>query len=93
MIATLGFDLHLFSPFKPLYYFPLTGQFQLQDNQETKWQPMLDGFLAFQVRTFRFFVRYENVVPILSNQYYYHVAGYAQNPFNLRLGLSWRFVD
>ena len=57
----MGVDFRLNSSFTPDGYQPVTAQFHLQDDWDAKPFPWLDVFMAFKVKTFRFFVRYENL--------------------------------
>ncbi len=93
----IGFDLRLSNAYKADAYNPLIGQFHLQDEQDIPFAPLLDAFINFRVNTFRFFVKVENLLTPIRNQYYYQTARQAL-PFSwsnggLRFGLSWRLVD
>lgn len=97
MLAKLGLDARLTTNYDAPAYQPLTGRFYLQHEQTLPFTPLLDAFLSFQVKTFRFFVKIENLLTFPSQQYYYQTAGYPL-PFGLanggiRFGISWRLVD
>ena len=97
MLTRVGFDARLFTGFTPYNYQPLTGQFFLQSDQDLPFTPLIDGFINFKVKTFRFFIKVENVLPLLTERYYFQTANYPL-PFNfndggLRIGINWRLVD
>ncbi|MCB9283782.1 MAG: hypothetical protein H6563_06890 [Lewinellaceae bacterium] len=93
MLSRLGIDLRLTGDFTPYAFQPLTGQFYLQDALYKPWQPLVDASLAFKVQKFRFLFRLENLVPLLTREYYYLVAGYPVPQMRFRVGISWQFVD
>jgi hypothetical protein len=93
MLARIGFDARITDDFQPYAFVPQTGQFRLSTGFQTGWQPMVDAFVAFKVRTFRFFFRAENLLPFLTNDYYYLVEGHPIPQAGLRAGISWRFTD
>ena len=93
MLAKIGFDLRLTSGYKPNAYQPLIGRFYLQEDLQTDWQPIVDGFVSFKVDKFRFFFRFENALPFLTDKYYYLAADYPIDHTQIRFGLNWQFVD
>ncbi len=97
MLAKMGVDARINTGYKAPSFHPLIGQFYLQDQTELPFTPLLDVFLSFQVKTFRFFYKIENVLPFLTKDYYYQTAAYPL-PFGLnnggsRFGISWRLVE
>jgi len=97
MLAKLGLDARLTTSYKAPAYQPLTGRFYLQEEQTLPFTPLLDGFVSFQVKTFRFFFKIENLLTFPNQEYYYQTARYPL-PFGLtnggtRFGISWRLVD
>lgn len=97
MLAKVGLDARLAVDFQPPGYQPLTGQFFVQSNQELPFTPLLDAFLSFRVKTFRFFAKVENLLTTPLQTYHFQTAGYPL-PFGLengglRLGIDWRLVD
>ena len=97
MLAKIGIDARLTSGYTPPSYQPLTGQFYLQTRQTLPFTPLLDVHLSFKVKTFRFFFKVENLLPLLTGTYYFQTAGYPL-PYGLgdggmRMGISWRLVD
>lgn len=97
MLTKLGLDARLTTGYKATAYQPLTGRFYLQKEQTLSFTPLLDGFVSFQVKTFRFFLKIENLLTFPNQEYYYQTAWYPL-PFGLtnggiRFGISWRLVD
>ncbi len=97
MLTKIGLDARLATGYRPPGYQPLTGQFYLQNEQTLDFTPLLDAFLSFRVKTFRFFFKIENLLTFPTETYYYQTAGYPL-PFGLsnggmRLGVNWRLVD
>ena len=97
MLTKIGFDARLATGYTPPGYQPLTGQFYLQNEQTLGFTPLLDAFLSFRVKTFRFFFKVENLLTFPTNTYYYQTAGYPL-PFGfsnggMRFGINWRLVD
>lgn len=89
-----GFDLRLLPSYKSPYYFPLTGQFQLQDDFETPFYPALDVFFAMQVSSFRAFAKMEQLAGLIGNEeLYYQTAYYAHPASGFRLGITWKFIN
>lgn len=64
----LGFDLRYNTAYRPHYYNPFTGQFQLQDEQEVQFYPIADGFFSMRVTRFRAFVKFENLTSTFRNE-------------------------
>lgn len=97
MLAKIGLDARLASGYTPPSYQPLTGQFYLQTGQTLPFTPLLDAHLSFKVKTFRFFFKIENLLPLATRTYYFQTADYPL-PYGLsdggmRMGISWRLVD
>jgi len=93
MLTRLGVDLRLTGDYTPYAFHPLTGQFYLQNTPAETWQPLLDAVLAVKVRTFRFHFRLENILPALTQQYYFLVNDHPIPYMTWRAGISWQFVD
>ncbi|MCB0532349.1 MAG: hypothetical protein H6574_01805 [Lewinellaceae bacterium] len=94
MQIELGVDFRLNGAFMADSYHPLTAQFYLQDSVEAKPYPWLDAFVSFKVKSFRFFVRYENLATFWDGQTaFYQTANYPQPFGSFRFGVAWRFLD
>ena len=97
MLTRIGFDARLSTGYSPYNYHPLIGQFILQDEQNLSFTPLLDAFLNFKVKTFRFFFKVENLLPYFTKQYYFQTASYpmpyGMSSGGIRMGVNWRLVD
>jgi hypothetical protein len=97
MLARLGFDVRMYTPYQADTYNPLIGQFHIQNNEELPLTPIVDIFFNFKISKLRFFLKAENWMPVLTGKYNYLTTDYAL-PFGwstggLRFGLTWRMVD
>lgn len=90
---SLGAELHLIAPWKPAGFWPLSGQFTSQSGFEQPLYPQLDAFVTLRVRTFRFFLRAENLAYLWESKPFYTTADYPTYYFRTRLGINWRFLD
>ena len=90
----IGGDLRFNNTYNGYYYHPLTGQFQLENQQSIDLYPAIDAFFALRVTRFRAYIKYENLMSLWNkDQFYYQIAGYGQPVAALRFGIKWRFVD
>lgn len=91
----IGVDLRYQTDFLANTYFPLTGQFRLNDRQTVGWFPGLDVYGSFRVTKFRAFFKWEDLGRLfLTNQYFYQTAYYPLPPGSgFRFGFKWRFTD
>lgn len=89
-----GGEFRLNSEFRPDGYMPIAGQFHLQDTLLQKPYPVVDPFLAAGIKSFRFVVRYENLLNALDpSLVFYTTANYPQVRPTLRFAITWRFLD
>ncbi len=89
-----GTTFRYMTAFNTNAYFPLTGQFHLQDDQTLSFYPVLDLFLSVKIWQLRFFVNAENLTYYLwGQQNYYEAAFYPQPNFIIRIGASWQLFD
>lgn len=89
-----GLDFRLNGEFMADGYQPVTAQFYLQDSLKAKPYPWMDVFMSFQVKSFRVFVRYENLSTLWDKQTVFYQTARHPQPFGaLRFGVAWRFVD
>jgi len=95
MESRLGFDLRYTSAYFSDQYFPLSGQFHLQDQEQIAFYPQVDAFFNMKVTKFRAFVKWENLsASFLNGRLLYQVPGYPWPPVSgLRLGFKWRFTE
>jgi hypothetical protein len=90
---SIGFDVRYNSPFWGNEYFPLTGQWILQNNYLLKFYPVLDGFLNFKVRWFRLTAKVENISSTFGPGGYYTAPNYPAADIAFKMGVVWRFFE
>ena len=92
--SRFGIDMTYSTNYFANGYFPLTGQFFLQNTQSTKFYPVFDVWFSFKIKTFRIFLKMDHVNEGLFKQpNYYNFYNYAGMQRAFRIGLSWRFYD
>ena len=93
MLFKFGVDLRLISEFAVPAYFPLTGQFYIQNEERLDFYPEADFYFIFKVDTFRAFFRLNNVSGYFYPGVRFQVATYPQFDNNFRFGISWIMKD
>lgn len=92
LFLSTGLEFRYNTPYKADGYSPLMGQFFYQNQQNFSNRPDIHAFLHFRIKSFKGFIRFENLntmfskVNLLSNQYP------AQGVWN-RIGIWWNFVN
>ena len=89
----VGFDFRLTDDFMGDAYFAPTGQFQLQNDREFRSYPLIDLFVNFKVKQFRFFFEYENFINTWSSRVVFQTLSHPERLNSVRLGVSWRFAN
>ncbi len=98
----IGLDLRLNTPYDAMGYQPATGQFLLAPYEIGDTEPYtyldIDAFVNFKVKTFRFFVKQENLMRYFAAAGYYYDFHYQIKDYPLpyaylRFGVSWQFLD
>lgn len=56
---------------------------------ENNFMPVIDVFANFDIRTFRFFLKMDNVAQGLFNKGYYEAPYYPMQPRGFKLGVDW----
>lgn len=90
---SIGFDLRYNSPFYGNEYFPLTGQWILQNYQHLTFYPVLDWFLNLKVRWFRVTAKVENISSVFGPGGYYTAPNYPAADLAFKMGVIWRFFE
>lgn len=92
-----GVDLRINTPYEAPGYQPAIGQFYLEsyeeDDDEPYTYPDIDIFVNFKVKTFRFFVKQENLLGYFTEDFNYQIKDYGMPYAYLRFGVSWQFLD
>lgn len=93
MLARFGIDVLWNSNYFPNAYQHLFGQFHLQDSQELGYYPIADIFFSMKVKTLRAFVKGENLLHLIRQDFAYQTPNHPIPYFGIRFGLSWRFLN
>ncbi|MBP7497776.1 MAG: hypothetical protein KA792_08950, partial [Bacteroidales bacterium] len=88
-----GIDLSYYSAFKPYSYSPSTRQFYLQDDFKTKDYLNVAFSINFQFSRASFFVKYQTLNELFTNDIYYTVKGYPIQSAAIKFGINWYFLD
>ena len=98
-IAT-GVEARYHTPYKADNYSPLLGQFTYQDSVTIKNLPEITLYLNFRIKTFKAYLRAENLNSLWYNQgalNFTHnnlaAPDYPYPGLNVRLGIYWTFVN
>jgi len=73
-------------------YSQVIGQFR-QSNEELGFYPMTDIYFTGKVKTFRLFLRFENVNFLIKDDVSYQIVNYPQFDFKFRFGISWLLLN
>jgi hypothetical protein len=93
MVTRFGTDVFTSSSYQPYSFYPLMRSFYQQSSFQTEVYPVIDVYFACQVKTARFFVKGTNLYQAISGDNYLLVDGYPLNPFSLRIGFNWFFMN
>ena len=100
MTYAYGFEIKYHSPYKADNYSPFLGQFFYQNNFTVNNRPEVNAFFDFRIKTFKAFLRIENLNTIGTN-----VGSFGFNKNNLaaqyypqqglwiRIGIWWTFIN
>lgn len=93
LLLRVGVDIFCNSSYYVYGYQPVFNQYYTQNQTKLGNYPYLDPFVAFRVKTFRMFLKYENVGAglIQPNVFYGYVLNYPMPDGVLRFGISWDF--
>jgi hypothetical protein len=94
LFGRVGLDFRYNSAYNFDNFQPITGQFYQQNDWKMLMLPLVDVFLNFQVKSFRAFVKLENVYNLIdANQVYFTAPNYPVRDWTFRFGVSWYFAD
>lgn len=94
-----GLEGRYHTPYKPDNYSPVFGQFFYQDSVAISNLPRVDAFLHFRIRSFKAYLRAENLntARMLGgfqfNNNNIAAPGYPTPGLNIRFGVYWSFVN
>ncbi len=92
LYARLGAEIRLTPSHTGADFNPVVGNFR-QSNETIEFYPMTDFYFTAKVKTFRLFLRFENLNSLWQDKVAYQVAHYPQFDFKLRLGVSWLLLN
>ncbi len=92
LLLTTGVEMRYHTPYKADNYSPLNGQFVFQDTSTITNRPELNIFLNFRIRSFKAFIRLENINAIGQNNNF-TARYYPYYPMWTRVGIWWSFVN
>lgn len=100
MIYAIGLELRYHTPYKADNYSPFLGQFFYQDGYTISNRPEVNAFFNFRIKTFKAFIRTENLNTIGTNtgkiglnQNNLTAQHYPQQGFWFKLGIWWTFIN
>ncbi len=96
---TFGTEFRYHTPYKADNYSPLLSQFSFQDTLRIKNRPDIHALMHFQIRSFKAYVRLENLNTLRTSdgvEFKHHNFAAPQYPYPglvTRLGIYWSFVN
>ncbi|MAT54938.1 MAG: hypothetical protein CMN32_10705 [Saprospirales bacterium] len=97
MLARFGLRGRFISSYNAPAWSPAIGQFLVQQARSLPFTPLVDVFASFKVKTFRFFLRIDNVLSRPLNTHFFQTLDYplpyGYNNGGVRFGINWRLVD
>jgi hypothetical protein len=95
LFLSTGLELRYYTNYKADNYSPFTGQFFYQESFTTANRPDINVFLHFRIKSFKAFVRYENLNTLLDgkSKYNFNFPNYANTGGWTRFGVWWNFVN
>ncbi len=91
MLLRIGVDVWYNTAYYANAYMPIVDQYYLQNQSLLGNYAYVDPFIAFRVKVFRMFIKYENVGSQWLGQGYFYALNYPMNDRVLRFGISWDF--
>lgn len=92
LYARMGAEVRLTPSHTGASFSPVIGNFR-QSSEIIDFYPMTDIYFTGKVKTFRLFLRFENVNNIFSNEVAYQIVNYPQFDFKFRFGVSWLLLN
>lgn len=99
LFLATGMELRYYLPYKADSYSPFTGQFFYQQSYTTANRPDINLFLHFRIKSFKGFLRFENVNTFNPtsgfsfSKYNFAAEHYPQRALVFRYGIWWNFVN
>lgn len=89
-----GFESFITDKFYIPDYQPVLGAFTTRSDFYSDWHTLINFFISFKVKDFRFFARTENILFLVDNQTHFQAKTYPLDDFRaFRMGVRWQFVN
>jgi hypothetical protein len=97
LFLSTGIEARYHSNFKAAGYSPMLGQFYFQNQYSLTNRPDIHAFFHFKITRFKGFIRAENLNALLPpsgyKQYNFAAEQYPTQPFWLKVGIWWNFIN
>jgi hypothetical protein len=94
LMVRAGVDIYYNTNYNGYGYFPLTGQFHIQDNFKLSYYPVADLFLSMKIAEAIVFIKVEHINQgIFKQKGYYAAYKYPVADRAFKVGVSWRFYN
>ncbi len=94
LTGRVGLDVFYNTNYSAYGYFPLTGQFHVQNEETLKFYPTMDVFINVQVSELVIFLKMEHVNQgMFKENGYFNAYKYPAPPRAFKVGLVWRFYS
>ncbi len=96
LFLATGLEVRYISNYKPNGYSPFNGQFYYQNNYALNNKPDINFFFNFRIKTFKGFLRFENLNSLFGNgvkKYNFSLEQYPMQSLWMRFGVWWNFVN
>jgi hypothetical protein len=91
LLLRVGSDFYYNTSYYGYAYMPITDQYYLENSTKLGNYLYIDPFISFRIKTFRMFVKMENVTEGLVPYNYFYALHYPMPDRTLRFGISWDF--
>jgi hypothetical protein len=96
LFLSTGLEFKYHSKYKPAAYSPMNGQFFYQNNYSLWNKPEINFFFNFRIKSFKAFLRAENLNTIFTSgyeSYNYSTEQYPMQSLWMRFGIWWEYVN
>lgn len=92
MLARMGIQFYNIQYDGTLAFMPVNGAFFPAEGL-VAYYPITEFYVLFQVESFRFFLRFDNLVDMFQPEVHYQIVNHPQLDNSFRLGVRWIFYD
>ena len=93
LILQTGLEYNYWSSFKPYGYNPAIGDFYVQEELTLPSYQRLDFFASGKIKSFLFFIRFNNILFPIDKNIQFKVKDYPQPDLFWRLGVKWTLLN